>query len=180
MPRAITAKEKRKSMNSIDDAKRHLREKFEKGTSCPCCGQFVKAYKRKLNSGMARTLIAIYRAHGKEPVHVKNFLKDEGLQNNHDWTLLKFWGFMAPEASKDTSKRDSGIWRVTDLGEKFIKGNVPAESHKVFYNGKELPKMTLSDHIDIVQALGEHFDYKELMGLSNLQKKSDNNGNISI
>ena len=60
-------------METIKEAKEHLRNNFEEGIDCPCCGQFVKLYKRKLNSGMAATLIRIVKFNGSSEVHVKDF-----------------------------------------------------------------------------------------------------------
>jgi len=35
---------------TILEAKQLLKDNFAQGIECPCCGQFVKRYKRKLNS----------------------------------------------------------------------------------------------------------------------------------
>ena len=48
-------------MNTIAEAKQYLRKNFKEGTVCPCCDKYVKAYKRKLNSGIARALIIMYK-----------------------------------------------------------------------------------------------------------------------
>ena len=69
--------------------KEFLRANYEKGCDCPTCGQFVKLYKRKLNSGMAKTLIILEQYFGFEPINVKSFLREQSLTNNHDWTLLR-------------------------------------------------------------------------------------------
>ena len=47
------------NIETVKEAKTFLRKNFDQGIDCPCCGQFVKKYKRKLNSSMAYALILI-------------------------------------------------------------------------------------------------------------------------
>jgi hypothetical protein len=35
------------------------------GTTCPCCDRYAKLYKRKLNTGMVRTLVWLYMRNAK-------------------------------------------------------------------------------------------------------------------
>lgn len=139
---------------TIEEAKKDLRKNFERGTSCPCCGQFVKLYKRKLNSGMASTLIRIYKHAKYEWIHVKDMLRMNKYKNSHDWTLLKEWGFIE-------SNDAAGEWKITNKGVEFIKGTSTAPSHVHIYN-----KTTVgfsSTQTDIKESLGNHFNYEELM-----------------
>jgi hypothetical protein len=43
-------------MDFIREARQKLQARLDDGTTCPCCGQFAKRYKRKLNSSMAAAL----------------------------------------------------------------------------------------------------------------------------
>lgn len=45
--------------NSIDDAKVAFQSKLDEGTTCPCCGRFAKRYRRKINSSMGASLVAL-------------------------------------------------------------------------------------------------------------------------
>ena len=152
---------------TVRDAKSYLRANYEEGTLCPCCGQNVKLYKRKLNSGMAATLIRMYQGNGKEYVNVKQFLKLRGLQNNHDWTLLHHWGLIEPkptllESAKEiANKKTSGIWRVTSNGIAFINNQSIVPKTRSFYNKKCVMRST--ETTSIKEALGNKFDYEELM-----------------
>jgi hypothetical protein len=138
---------------TIENARKYMSDHFEEGTKCPCCGQFVKKYKRKLNSGMARTLIQIYRHYQDQYVHVKNMLLSRQYKNSHDWTLLRHWGILSVHPEED------GKWKITQMGMSFLKG-APTHSHIYMYNNKFLGfegSTTISD------ALGEPFDLTELM-----------------
>lgn len=148
----------------LQQAKEKLRANWHKGVKCDCCGQFVKLYKRKLNSGMAIALINIYKYHGRKAVNVKDFLREERLPNNHDWTLLKHWGFIREIESKEipSEKKSNGVWRITVLGEKFLKNNLPkCPSHILIYNNTF--QGFSSSYTTIIKALGNKFNYEELM-----------------
>jgi len=121
---------------TLKEAKEHLRQNWDKGTGCPCCGQLVKLYKRKLNSGMAITLFRIYQYNGFNPVHVKDFLKDNKLRNNHDWTLLKHWGLLKEEYNEDEDKKHSGVYHLTQRGVYFLTTKLTLPKHILIYNNK--------------------------------------------
>lgn len=149
---------------TIEDAKKDLRANWHKpkGVECPCCGQLVKLYKRKLNSGMAVTLIRIYQHHGINNVNVKEFLLKNGFKNNHDWTLLRHWKMIqeVPD-DKDPEKKSSGVWHITETGLKFLSNEYTAPTHILIYNNK-LQGFS-SETLRIEDSLGYKFNYKELM-----------------
>lgn len=57
-------------MITLAEAQQWLAERITGGARCPCCNQYSKVYRRQINSGMARSLIAMYRAGGLDWVHV--------------------------------------------------------------------------------------------------------------
>ena len=137
---------------TIRQARDHMSEYFDEGTKCPCCGQFVKKYKRKLNSGMARTLTQIFKDNPDRYVDVKEFLRSKGYKNSHDWTLLKHWGIL--------TVREDGMYKITQMGRNFLSG-FPTHSHIYMYNNK---MMGFGEgQTTISEALGEPFDLQELM-----------------
>jgi hypothetical protein len=161
---------------TLEEAKELLRDKFEEGASCPCCGQNVKLYKRKLNSAMAYTLILLHRyfrdARAEKWLHVPSYLNSISLPPRvsasirGDWAKLRFWGFIQdmPGERADKSKR-AGYWRITDVGRQFAKGEVLVPSHVYIYNQKpfENRQRRHKKQISIYEALGERFSYEELM-----------------
>lgn len=147
---------------SLKEAKKYLSDNFKDGADCPCCGQFVKKYKRKLNASMARTLIAIYRVGGNW-LHVKNHLRTLRLQNSHDWTLLKYWDLIEPciGLREDGSKRN-GYYRITSKGKLFVESKVSVEKYVFLFDGKFLG-FGKDKLINIKDALGSKFNYDGLM-----------------
>lgn len=62
---------------TLEQAKQLLRDavKIGEAIECPCCKQMVKIYKRKLNSGMAKALLLIYKISNPldfNYIHVQN------------------------------------------------------------------------------------------------------------
>lgn len=144
----------------VKDAKLHLRAHWEEGVECPCCGQFVKLYKRKLNTSMAMFLISLYKltANG-EYVHAGTAL---GKSFSMDYATLRHWQLIEEEWNTDETKRRSGHWRITEKGKAFVSGKLQVPSHVHLFNNK---LVGWSDaQTDIRVALGKRFDYAELMG----------------
>ena len=150
---------------NIESAKAHLRENFEKGTSCPCCGQFVKLYKRKLHATMARMLIGLYRADAGEFLHIKQLIALTGMSEFTcgDFAKLTYWEFIEqePKPDEEKDKRTSGRWKITAVGKKFVEGEISVPSHAKVFDSKFLG--LAGDRVSIKHCLGEKFSYEELM-----------------
>lgn len=149
---------------TIKEAKEFLRANFEKGVDCPCCNQFVKLYKRKLNSGMAKTLIRIYKesGDGEKWIPVKEFLRQKKYHNGHDWTLLKYWDLLI-EKPKDenTQTKNSGFWKITEKGKSFVENKINLPDRVFIYNNRVLG---FSDkEVNIKHCLGAKFNYNEIL-----------------
>lgn len=147
--------------NTIKEAHKYLNDNVAKGVNCPCCGQLVKLYKRKLNSIMALGIIRLYQLDKKQPgYHHISKLKAPIICGG-DFAKLKFWGLIEERESTDKHKRTSGLWRITSNGVLFTENKLSTSSHITFYNGK-IHKKSL-EHITIIDALNIHFNYQELM-----------------
>jgi hypothetical protein len=133
------------------------------GVQCPCCGQFAKIYRRKLNAAMAQALVAFYeKVLGSEDfVHVPSTTDMSRLGG--DWAKLVHWKLIEekPEDRHDGCKH-AGWWRITDLGRRFVRDEVRIASHVLLYN-QSLLGLDDSASISIREALGDRFDYAELM-----------------
>jgi len=140
---------------SLGAAKQWLRERVENGEKCPCCGQFAKVYKRKINSGMARALISMYRSQGLGWFH----LPSVRTWTSRDEAALAYWGLIE-QGGPDTPV---GTWRVTELGELFVREKTRVYKYARIYDGRCLGLQ--GDLVGIKEALGDKFDYAELMSL---------------
>jgi hypothetical protein len=135
-----------------------LLARVDKGERCPVCNQYAKVYKRKLNSGMAVSLVRMYKAAGLGWVHIPTVVGSRSREEGK----LRYWGLVEEELEKRPDGGRSGYWRVTPLGELFIQGKASLYSHARIYDGRCLG--LTGDQITIKDALTEKFDLDELMG----------------
>lgn len=158
---------------SIEAERERLRNNCEKGTHCRCCGQMVKLYKRKFNTGCARFMIALYnlsvRKMNKNPsergwgyftndeIRKEAKLDSKGL----DYSIVRHWGLAEQGINDDDKKRDSGTWKITVQGYMFVQKQLPIASHVFLYNNKCEGYGDTTMHID--KALGSDFNYQELI-----------------
>lgn len=160
----------------LADAKAQTLAAAPKGVSCPCCGQFVKVYKRRLNTALAHALLLISKRQprSEEEVwfHVPTFLSSQTSTSTirgGDWAKLVYWGLIEsmPADRKDGSNR-SGYYRITTKGIQFAADKITLPKYAYVYNqtllgfsdGDTYPKESTT----IKEALGAKFNYAELMG----------------
>ena len=141
---------------TLAEAKQYLRDNFKSGTECPCCGKYVKAYKRKLNAGMARALIIIYKlTKDGNSIHVQSKFTELGLRaTTMDYAYLEKWSLIEQKGS-------NGYWKVTDRGKSFVEDDIDLPDYCLVYNGKVYKWSDNS--INIETALTEEFNLEEVM-----------------
>lgn len=127
------------------------------GARCPACDQHVKLYRRKLNSGMARSLIAMYQAGGTNFIHLPTTI---GARSREEGKL-RYWGLVEEQAASRPDGGRAGYWRVTDKGAAFVGGVITVPRYAHVFN-KTLHKLS-GEPIGIREALGDDFSYDELM-----------------
>ncbi len=135
----------------------------DKGYTCPCCGRFVKTYRRRLNASMAYVLLLLYRGN-KGFIHVENYLKEKGCPAplRADFHKLVYWRFLEKlnEDRADGSPRN-GYYKITGQGIMFCEGKITAHEYVLIYNNKF--QGWDGEEITIQKALRNKFNYNELM-----------------
>lgn len=136
----------------------------EEGSSCPCCNQLVKVYRRKLNSNMCIFLKSLAKQVNENILNggVGYVHYSECEFSGRDYNQLAHWGLIDALYCDKTKKRTSGMWTITQYGEDFLSGKVKVRKYILCYNGKT----KIDDESELIsfeQALGSSFDYKELM-----------------
>ena len=153
------------NLNTVDEAKKYLRQNYEKGTECPCCNQFVKLYKRKITSSMARCLINLVQKFDK----TKDYVWYEDIFSvlriyGGDFSKLQYWGLIEnkpkDEDGKDT--RSSGFWKPTLQGIQFVIGTLKVPKYALVYNNKVQGFSPNKESVE--DALGSKYSYNEVMG----------------
>lgn len=143
---------------TLAEARNELRELvMEAGHKCPCCTQLAKVYRRKIHATMARSLILMWRAAGTDWVHVPTVAGDACEAGK-----LRYWGLVEEEKATRPDGGRTGWWRVTDKGAAWIGDRTRVPKYAHIYDGRCL--RVAGDPISITDALGDRFDYGELMG----------------
>ena len=152
---------------TLAESQERFAQNLNNGTTCPCCGKYGKRYERSINATMVRSLIWLVRASGRDrkwvnvaedaPMHVQ---RSKQLPTTRLWFLVE----RKPADPDDASRKTSGIWRPTQFGVDFVnrEATVPNKVHE--YRGE--PESWSGDRVDVLDALGERFNYGELMGWS--------------
>jgi hypothetical protein len=147
--------------STLAESKEWLLGQIERGVRCPCCTQMAKVYKWSLYSTAIHALILFYRIGGTSTfVHV-NSLKERGYKGQGDATRLRMWGLVEEEKRVRADGGRAGYWRVTAEGERFILGLSTVTKYLRVFDGESMGMF--GDQVDVFAALGERFDYQELM-----------------
>lgn len=125
---------------------------------CPACGQNVKVYRRRINSGAAQALIAFHDVAGQDWAHGPSV--PEVSRVGGEWARLRYFGLIEEELEKRPDGGRSGWWRVTDLGRRYLAGRATVPEYCLFYNQQFLG--TEGRDVGISDALGHAFDLREL------------------
>jgi len=144
---------------TLQDARAWLREQRQEGVHCPCCNQLAKIYKRPINSSMATSIIAMYRAARLQYQHIPTTTG----RNDGEPGKLRYWGLIEEELEvrRDDGGR-AGWWRVTPKGEQWILGQLLVPKYAYIYDARLLE--VDGPPTSIRSALGSKFNYEELMG----------------
>jgi hypothetical protein len=141
---------------TLAQAKAWLRLRLKDGAQCPCCTQLAKTYRRKLNSGMARVLIAQWGSYGQSFCHTARLVP-----SLREGAKLAYWGLLEADERRRDDGGHAGWWRITDKGAQFVANSITVPKYVVVYDDRVL--RLEGDHISIRDALGDGFNYDELM-----------------
>lgn len=148
--------------------KEYLEENRDAGVSCPCCGQFVKVYRRSITSGMAHFLICAYkycRTIGVSQFRVKDVIKWAGLPVTHgggDDSKLRYWGLIRQIDIERDVEGKKMFYVITADGVSFVNRKKMVQKYCQVYNNEVLRYS--GEFVTIEQSLKNKFDYYELMG----------------
>jgi hypothetical protein len=137
---------------TVDEAAEGLLLKVEEGTTCPCCGQHVQAYKRRIRASQARFLMDLVRlSTPQEPwVHYKDCFV-----GGRDYNYLVHFGLAQ-------SRPREGLWRPTETGVDFVVDRLAIPKWILVYNNNVI--RISAQIVTIRECLSSgDFDYDALM-----------------
>jgi hypothetical protein len=107
---------------------------------------------------MARGLISQYRLAGMEFAHTPTTAGSV----THEFSQLSWWQLIEEQLERREDGGKAGWWRITGLGKQFVRNEIEVAKYAYVFDGKCLG-WDNDEHASIVDALGERFDYRELM-----------------
>jgi hypothetical protein len=130
---------------TLREARERLMNERDKGTTCPCCGQYAKVYRRSITSGTAWLLVQMFDKAMFDWYYVPSL----GAQGG-DLLKTRFWGLIEEsEDVRDDGSGRAGWWRITDLGGQFVRGLTTVPKYALIYNnhclGLEGPNVSIED-----------------------------------
>lgn len=164
-------------LETIEDAKTYVQAvaHTNDGGTCPCCGSYVKVYKRTINKN-AITALAIIIKHSFKVVenkiefnyiHIQEVFSKLGMRaTSMDYIQLERFGLieeMPDTRSKEEKKllKNIGMWRPTMRGYDFFIGKVYIEKYHYVYNNETIKKSI--KHVHVTDCFKERFKYTDIL-----------------
>lgn len=150
--------------DALERARRIYFDRIEAGrvATCPCCDRRGRIYRRKLHAEMARFLVLLVaKTAPGEWLHIRKVIGASGAKVATDGAYLVHWGLVEKADDLDDVRTRGGLYRASDKGRRFATGELTVPSHVVLYDNG--PRKLEGDEVSIFDALGDRFDYRELI-----------------
>lgn len=106
---------------------------------------------------MARSLILMHQRGGSDWLHIPTALPARSREEGK----LRYWGLIEESPIEREDGGRAGWWRVTAAGTDFVLGRSTVQKYARIYDDRLLG--LVGDWINIYDALGDKFNYDELM-----------------
>lgn len=141
----------------LGEARAWLRGLLDEGAKCPCCTQRAQTYRRSINSGMARSLVAMFVAGGMDWQHVPTTIPARSREEGK----LRYWALVEESTEEREDGGRAGWWRITPWGNAFIHHGLQVPKYAHVYDGRCLrldgPLVAIGD------CLGSKFNLRDLL-----------------
>ena len=155
-----------KIQRSLEEARRWVHDNLDFGVTCPCCDQLAKRYHRALNSGMARSLITMYKIHRRKGfehwIHLATEMRSDR-NSREEGKLASAWGLLEELNEQREDGGRAGYWRLTQKGKSFVENRTVVPKYAFFYNAEFTGFDRTAGTVNIKDCLRDKFNYSELM-----------------
>lgn len=149
---------------SLDEAKSWLRNVVKVTmATCPCCQQNAKIYRVKITNTHAKGLIDLCKHYRRDWGNLAN-LDRRYKGDGGKIAELKYWGIVEemPKSIHPPDGIHRGWWRITEVGENFLRGYTRLPKYITKYANRRLGVHGM-ETVSIHDVLGTHFNFEDLM-----------------
>jgi len=146
-------------MSDLVKAKEIVEKGRNNGIDCPCCGLYVKEWKKSIISIAVASLCKLVSKYKGKYIHLDDFNVQP---KDRNFSQLVLWKLIKKAKTDDSTKRASGMWMPTEKGIKFARGEAVLKKYVITLNNKCIGYE--GDFIDVKEALNSRFNYSDLMG----------------
>jgi hypothetical protein len=145
---------------TIAQGKDFVSKSAEIGCKCPCCDSLVHTWKKYIVSNATASLVRLVAFYSNKPqaYHLDIFNQ---IPKDRNFSQLKLWGLIEEIENKDETKKTSGYFIPTQKGYDFVCRGLLIPKF-VFTLNNQIIRFE-EPMINIMQALGDRFNYKSLM-----------------
>jgi hypothetical protein len=144
---------------TLAEAREQLFAELRDGTTCPCCDQHAQEYRWSLYRRAIRMLERLYQIGGTD--HYVESKRAKAPGDGGSFSHLRLWDLVVQENERRPDGGKSGYWRVTPLGEQFLRRQTRVPKYAWVYNGELLRRegemLWITDIVD-------DFDWRQHMG----------------
>ena len=148
---------------TVAQAKLWLEQNRDEGASCPCCGQYVKTYRRKLYATQVRSLLYAARTFGADWFHLSKLDGVKPGVRQADFPKLAWWDLIQNQGS-------GPLWSITSKGFKFAADALEVPETAIVLNGRL--QGFEGRQVRIGDVLGKQFNLEEMVGISFVKRWS--------
>lgn len=146
---------------TLGEAREKLNGLIEDGHICPCCHRRAQIYKRPINGTMARSLGAMYLAYGLDYGDLPALRQRKRLHHSNQEGMLAWFGLTEEEKVRRKDGGRAGFWRVTPLGERWLKGEATIPKYSRTYGAYVIE--LLGKQVSIYDTLKVRFNWRDVM-----------------
>jgi len=131
------------------------------GCKCPCCGSYIKVWRKKPISTAIVAFIKLCNLYKNDPkfYHLDDF---NVIQKDRNFNQLTLWGIVEPNTDNETEKRAFGEYKPTKLGLQWYSGEVKIPKY-VYTQNNVLKYKDTENFITLQDAVSSKFKYDQLM-----------------
>jgi hypothetical protein len=126
------------SFDTLAIAKKELWEEMKRGgIDCPCCGRYARLYVRTIGKAQIAAFqwIMLNTTEKKPFINVQAKAPKWLLRSNSHGKLVH-WGLLQQQLSDDDSIHHSGVWGVSEFGQRFFYGEASIRQYALVFNNQ--------------------------------------------